>query len=174
MGDAEHYGAEVDLLWAPSSLPGFQLGVSVGWLDAEISDSSETSLDQLGLTQPLQGVDRMWSPKSSYTISARQEVNFANNMLGSISAVYSWRDDPLTRDMQLGDVDYGMMQIEAYGLLSLRIALANPDQGWQIAIRADNLADEEYATMSSGDGGGSYWDVPGRPRSVTAELRYDF
>ena len=116
----------------------------------------------------------MWSPKSRYTISARQEVNFANNMLGSISAVYSWRDDPLTRDMQLGDVDYGMMQIEAYGLLSLRIALANPDQGWQIAIRADNLADEEYATMSSGDGGGSYWDVPGRPRSVTAELRYDF
>ena len=174
VGDAEHYGAEVDLLWAPSSLPGFQLGVSAGWLDAEISDSNETSLDQLGLTQPLQGVDRMWSPKSSYTISARQEVNFANNMLGSISAVYSWRDDPLTRDMQLGDVDYGMMQIEAYGLLSLRIALANPDQGWQIAIRADNLADEEYATMSSGDGGGSYWDVPGRPRSVTAELRYDF
>ena len=174
VGDAEHYGAEVDLLWAPSSLPGFQLGVSAGWLDAEISDSNETSLDQLGLTQPLQGVDRMWSPKSSYTISARQEVNFANNMLGSISAVYSWRDDPLTRDMQLGDVDYGMMQIEAYGLLSLRIALANPDQGWQIALRADNLADEEYATMSSGDGGGSYWDVPGRPRSVTAELRYDF
>lgn len=95
-------------------------------------------------------------------------------MLGSISAVYSWRDDPLTRDMQLGDVDYGMIRVEAYGLLSLRIALAHLDQGWQIALRADNLADEEYATMSSGDGGGSYWDVPGRPRSVTAELRYDF
>lgn len=174
VGDAEHYGAEVDLLWAPSSLPGFQLGLSAGWLDAEISDSNETSLDQLGQPQSLQGLDRQWSPKSSYTISARQEVNFANNMLGSISAVYSWRDDPLTRDMQLGDVDYGMIRVEAYGLLSLRIALAHLDQGWQIALRADNLADEEYATMSSGDGGGSYWDVPGRPRSVTAELRYDF
>ena len=174
VGDAEHYGAEVDLLWAPSSLPGFQLGVSAGWLDAEISDSNETSLDQLGQPQSLQGVDRQWSPKSSYTISARQEFTLAGNLLGSVGAVYSWRDDPLTRDMQLGDLDYGMLQVEAYGLLSLRIALAHLDQGWQIALRADNLADEEYATMSSGDGGGSYWDVPGRPRSVTAELRYDF
>ena len=119
-------------------------------------------------------MDRQWSPKSSYTISARQEVTFAGNLLGSIGAIYSWRDDPLTRAMQLGDLDYGMIRVEAYGLLSLRIALAHLDQGWQIALRADNLADEEYVTMSSGDGGGSYWDVPGRPRSVTAELRYDF
>ena len=175
MGDAEHYGVEVDLLWAPSSLPGFELGVAAAWLDAEISDSDEFSLDpDWGRSMPLEGLDRECSPESSYTINARQEVTFADNLLGSIGAIYSWRDDPLTRAMRLSDVDYGLIQVESYGLLSLRIALAHLDQGWEIALRGDNLTDEEYATMSSGDGGGSYWDVPGRPASWTVELRYDF
>ena len=180
VGDAEHFGAELDLLWAPSGLPGFQLGVAAAWLDAEITDSDEFSFDQTGglvgasQLQSLEGLDREFSPKSSYTINARQEVTFADNLLGSISAIYSWRDDPITRDMTLSNVDYGLIQIESYGLLSLRVALAQLDQGWEIALRGDNLTDEEYAYMSSGDGGGSFWDMPGRPASWTVELRYDF
>ena len=174
VGDAEHYGAEVDLLWAPSSLPGFELGVAAAWLDAEITDSDEFSLDQLGQLQPLEGLDREFSPEWSYTINARQEVTFADNLLGSISALYSWRDDPITRDMRLTDVDYGLIQMESYGLLSVRVALAHLDQGWEIAVRGDNLTDEEYATISDGDGGGNFWDMPGRPASWTVELRYDF
>ncbi|KAA1192611.1 TonB-dependent receptor [Pseudohalioglobus sediminis] len=180
VGDAEHYGVEVDLVWAPSALPGFQLGVAAAWLDAEITDSDEFSLDLSGglvgenQPQPLEGLDREYSPEWSYTINARQEVTFADNLLGSISAIYSWRDDPITRDMRLSDVDYGLIQEESYGLLSLRVALAHLDQGWEIALRGDNLTDEEYTTISSGDGGGNFWDMPGRPASWTVELRYDF
>ena len=72
------------------------------------------------------------------------------------------------------DIDYGLVQIESYGLLSLRVALAHLDQGWEIALRGDNLTDEEYSTQSDGDGGGNFWDMPGRPASWTVELRYDF
>ncbi|NCF19359.1 MAG: TonB-dependent receptor [Haliea sp.] len=174
VGDAEHYGVEVDLLWAPLGLPGFELGVAAAWLDAEIDDSDEFSLDQSGGLQPLEGLDREFSPEWSYTINARQEVTFADNLLGTISANYSWRDDPLTRDMRLTDLDYGLIQMESYGLLSVRVALAHLDQGWEIAVRGDNLTDEEYATISDGDGGGNFWDMPGRPASWTVELRYDF
>jgi len=180
VGDAEHYGVEVDLLWAPLGLPGFELGVAAAWLDAEIDDSDEFSFDQTGglvgesQLQPLEGLDREFSPEWSYTINARQEVTFADSLLGTISANYSWRDDPLTRDMRLTDVDYGLIQVESYGLLSVRVALAHLDQGWEIAVRGDNLTDEEYATISDGDGGGNFWDMPGRPASWTVELRYDF
>jgi iron complex outermembrane recepter protein len=174
VGDAEHYGVEVDLLWAPSGLPGFQLGVAAAWLDAEITDSDEFSFDQLGQLLPLEGLDRSFSPEWSYTINARQEVTFADKLLGSISVLYSWRDDLITRDMQLTDLDYGLIQMESYGLLSLRVALAHLDQGWELALRGDNLTDEEYATIADGDGGGNYWDAPGRPASWTVELRYDF
>ncbi len=180
VGDAEHYGAEVDLLWAPSGLPGFELGVAAAWLDAEIDDSDQFSLDRTGgllgvpQLQSLQGLEREFSPELSYTINARQEVTFGNNLLGSISAVYSWRDDPITRASQFTDVDYGLVQMESYGLLSLRVALAHPDQGWEIALRGDNLTDEEYVTISDGDGGGDWWDMPGRPASWAVELRYDF
>jgi iron complex outermembrane receptor protein len=156
VGDAEHYGVEVDLLWAPLGLPGFELGVAAAWLDAEIDDSDEFSLDQSGGLQPLEGLDREFSPEWSYTINARQEVTFADNLLGTISANYSWRDDPLTRDMRLTDLDYGLIQMESYGLLSVRVALAHLDQGWEIAVRGDNLTDA------------------GRPASWTVELRYDF
>ena len=62
----------------------------------------------------------------------------------------------------------------AHGSLSLRVALAHLDQGWEIALRGDNLTDEDYATIADGDGGGNYWDMPGRPASWTVELRYDF
>ena len=41
-------------------------------------------------------------------------------------------------------------------------------------LRGDNLTDEAYAINSSGDDGGSFWDMPGRPASWTVELRYDF
>jgi iron complex outermembrane recepter protein len=174
VGDAEHYGVELDLLWAPSGLPGFELGVAAAWLDAEITDSDEFSFDQTGALQSLEGLDREFSPEWSYTIHARHEVTFASSMLGSISALYSWRDDPITRDMRLSDLDYGLIQMESYGLLSLRVALAHLDQGWEIALRGDNLTDEEYATISDGDGGGNFWDMPGRPASWTVELRYDF
>jgi iron complex outermembrane recepter protein len=174
VGDAEHYGVEVDLLWAPSGLPGFELGVAAAWLDAEITDSDEFSFDQTGTLQSLEGLDREFSPEWSYTINARQEVTFADSLLGSISAIYSWRDDPITRDMRLSDLDYGLIQMESYGLLSVRVALAHLDQGWEIAVRGDNLTDEEYSTISDGDGGGNFWDMPGRPASWTVELRYDF
>jgi iron complex outermembrane receptor protein len=85
VGDAEHYGVEVDLLWAPLGLPGFELGVAAAWLDAEIDDSDEFSLDQSGGLQPLEGLDREFSPEWSYTINARQEVTFADNLLGWIT-----------------------------------------------------------------------------------------
>ena len=174
VGDAEHYGVEVDLLWAPSSLPGFELGVAAAWLDAEVTDSDEFSFDNSGVLQSLEGIHREFSPEWSYTINARQEVTVADNLLGSISANYNWRDDAITREMSFEDLDYGLIQIDSYGLLGLRVALAHLEQGWEIAVRGDNLTDEEYATNSSGDGGGNFWDVPGRPRSWTVELRYDF
>ena len=90
------------------------------------------------------------------------------------SVICQLRDDPITREMRLSDLDYGLIQIESYGLLSLRVALAHLDQGWEMALRGDNLTDEAYAINSSGDDGGSFWDMPGRPASWTVELRYDF
>ena len=174
VGDAEHYGVELDLAWVPSQLPGFSLQLAAAWLDAEITDSDEVSFDQLGNLVSLEGIDRDFSPKYSYSVNVRQEANITDSLLGSISAVYSWRDEVSPRSTQLSDVDCALICKDSYGLLNLRIALAHPGQGWEVSLLGENVTDEEYTTSATGDDGGNYMDMMGRPASWTVQLRYDF
>lgn len=174
VGDAEHYGAELDVAWIPSAVPGFSLMLSAAWLDAEITDSDQVSFDLLGNLASLEGLDREHSPTYSYSVNIRQEKNLTDSLLGSISAVYSWRDDVAPRSTRLSDVDCAVYCQESYGLLNLRIALADLDQGWEVALLGENVTGEEYVANATGDDAGSFMDMPARPASWKVQLRYDF
>lgn len=174
VGDAEHYGVELDVGWAPSQLPGFSLQVGAAWLDAEITDSDQVGFDQLFNLLPLEGLDRTYASEYSYTVNARYERNVTDSLLGRFSAVYSWRDDTITRSARLGDFDCAVFCQDSYGLLNIHIALANVNQGWEVALLGQNVTDEIYITSATGDDGGSYMDLLGRPASWKLQLRYDF
>ena len=174
VGDAEHYGLELDALWTPSKIPGLSLLVSGALLDAKITDSDTQTLDQSGNFASFVGLDRNFSPKLSYSINATQEKKISDSLLGSISAVYSWRDDNVTRSSSFNDLDYGLLRQDAYGLLNLRVALANVDQGWELSLLGENVTDKAYVTGATADGGGSFLDLNGRPASWKLQARYDF
>lgn len=174
VGDAEHYGVELDLAWAPSQLPGFSLQVAASWLDAEVTDSDQVSYDLDGELVSLEGLVRSYSPKYSYSVNIRQEANITDALLGSVSAAYSWRDDPISRSMQVSDKDCAVYCQDSYGHLNLRIALAHLNQGWEVALLGENVTDETYITIATGDDGGNYMDMPARPASWSVQLQYDF
>ena len=174
VGDAEHTGLELDALWMPAQMPGFSLQLAGAWLDANINDSNETTFDQLGMPYNPEGLDRDFAPKSSYSVVARHESSVSDSLLGSVSLVYSWRDDLAPRDTQLSDTDYGLLGQDGYGLLNIRLALANANSGWELSILGENVTDEVYTIRATGDDGGSYMDMLGRPATWSVNARFDF
>jgi hypothetical protein len=94
--------------------------------------------------------------------------------LASVSLVYSWRDDLAPRDTQLSDTDYGLLGQDGYGLLNIRLALANANSGWELSILGENVTDEVYTIRATGDDGGSYMDMLGRPATWSVNARFDF
>jgi iron complex outermembrane receptor protein len=174
LGDAEHTGAELDLLWSPAQMPGFSVQLAGAWLDAEITSSDYVSYDQLGVETSLEGLDRDFAPKTSYSVNIRQEANVTESLLGSASLTYSWRDDLAPRSSQLSDIDYGLLGQTDYGVLNLYLAIANVNEGWELSIVGENITDEVYIVRATGDDGGSYMDMLGRPATWSVNARFDF
>ena len=76
--------------------------------------------------------------------------------------------------MQVSDKDCAVYCQDSYGHLNLRIALAHLNQGWEVALLGENVTDETYITIATGDDGGNYMDMPARPASWSVQLQYDF
>ena len=174
VGDAEHTGLELDVLWTPAQMSGFSLQVGAAWLDAEINESDVTTFDQLAMPYNPEGLDRDFAPEFSYSVVARQETSLSDSLMGSVSLVYSWRDDLAPRDSQLSDTDYGLLGQSDYGLLNIRMAIANANSGWELSLLGENVTDEAYTIRATGDDGGSYMDVMGKPFTWSLNARYDF
>ena len=141
VGDAEHTGLELDILWTPAQMSGFSLQVGAAWLDAEINESDVTTFDQLAMPYNPEGLDRDFAPEFSYSVVARQETSLSDSLMGSVSLVYSWRDDLAPRDSQLSDTDYGLLGQSDYGLLNIRMAIANANSGWELSLLGENVTD---------------------------------
>lgn len=180
VGDAEHYGIEFDTVWTPSQIPGFGVQLSGAWLDAEITESDTLTTPasrQLGITEEpvtFEGLQRSRAPEFSYVFSAWKEKNLTDDLLGRVSAIYSWRDDPMPREAWVSDQDFGLRGMEAFGILNLRASLANPAQGWELSILGENVTDEAYVTNGIADGGGNSAAIYGLPARWSLNLRYEF
>lgn len=174
LGDAEHIGVEVDTLWTPSQIPGFSLQVAGSWLDAEITDSDQISVTQDLQALSIEGLDRPFAPQYSVTINARQEKEITDQLLGSLSVAYTWRDDLASRETQLNDTEFGLFGQDSFGVLNLRLALAHLDQGWEFSVLGENVTDSIYTNRATTSDAFSFMDLLGRPATWTVNLRYDF
>jgi iron complex outermembrane receptor protein len=172
LGDAEHTGAELDLVWAPGALPGLIAQASVAWLDAEITDSDTIGLDPGGVEVPIEGLDRGYAPEWSTALQLRYERNITERFIGAIQFDYSWRDDLVTENSTLTRLDYAASSVDSYELLNARLSLTAADDSWTVAVTGKNLTDEEYLVSASTDNLGSFPSVPGRPMHWVVEGTY--
>ncbi|MEM6582558.1 MAG: TonB-dependent receptor [Pseudomonadota bacterium] len=173
LGDAEHKGAELDILWLPAPIEGLSLSASAAWLDAKISDSDTIATAQTGEEVPIEGRKRDFAPEWSVAAQARYEWDIAN-LLAAVQINYSWRDDLTDRKSTLSEVDLAAFSQYEYGLLNARLSLADIGAGWELALIGRNITEEEYWSIASGDDLASYNSVAGQPRSWAVEASYQW
>lgn len=170
LGDAEHLGAELDMIWLP--MEGLSLQATVAWLDAEITDSDTLALDQAGEVFPIEGLKRSYAPEWSTSVQARYEWNFSDSLIAAVQLNYSWRDDLNNEDSALSNVNLAAFSYEDYQVLNARISIGSVEQSWDVALVGRNITDEEYWANATGDDLSSFTSIPTRPMSYGIEATY--
>jgi iron complex outermembrane recepter protein len=169
IGDAEHDGAEVELMWLPTER--LSLQANAAWLKAKITDSDQSAVSWMGTLVPLEGMDRPFAPEFSYSVIGRYSVSLGNVLEGTMQVDYNWRD--ALGGSGLSVIEQTMSdQMKGYGLLGARLSLAPRDGSWEIALWGRNLADEKYITNVTSDDVASWMVLPGQPMSYGIEGTY--
>lgn len=127
-GEADIYGVEAEFFYSPTDR--FDLTVTYAWLDAEIGENEIDTVEE--------GNTLTRSPEHS--ASAAAQYTFPLGELGHLllRADYAWQDKIY---FQLEN--YEVSAQDSYGLLHLRAAL-QADAGWELAVWAKNVTDEDY------------------------------
>ena len=150
VGDAEVRGAEVDLSWQLTGDLGVHLGVGV--LDTEITMSV--------LSTVASGSWLPNAPETSFNVRVDYSRSLPNGMTFEALAHASYKDE----------VAYDIVRApretieDGYWLANLRLALRGSaeGEGWEVALWARNLFDEEYRAqvLTSTVGWGETWGMP--------------
>lgn len=173
LGDAEHKGAELDMVWLPQAVDGLSLQVSGAWLNAKITSSNTIAIAQTGEPVPIEGLHRTYAPEWSTAAQARYEWH-VSGLLAAAQVNYSWRDDLYNEDSALSAVDLAAFSQDAYGVLNARVSLTDADAGWDVALIGRNLTEEEYWTTATTDDLASYISNAPRPISWAIEATYQW
>lgn len=169
VGDAEHDGMEVELLWAPTER--FSLQANGAWLDARITDSDLMIASWMGTFTPLEGHKRRMAPDYSYSLIGRYTMPLGESLESTLQLDYNWRDD-LGGDGASVIESTMLSEQDAYGLLGARLSLSPVGGSWEVALWGHNLADEEYVVNVTNDNVASWMRIPGQPRSYGIEASY--
>ncbi|KCZ86091.1 putative TonB-dependent receptor [Hyphomonas adhaerens MHS-3] len=177
-------GAELEVLFALSD--SITIGSNIAYLDAEYEDFVVSCPDNpvaaarldcfIGGTPArplvdLEGVTLENAPEitSSSFIEYNQLVGNSFEFTTKLDA--SFKDETTLNFSQ----DYNLMS-EPVWKLNLRVALANLDNGWEVAASAYNLTDEQPITFAGQafSQPGVYWATRDRGREVRVSARYRF
>jgi len=153
LDSADVTGFEGELVWAPTD--GLELGVSMSFIDTDISDATQTALN---------GNNLAFAPDSAYTAFGRYESEFGGDLAGSIQFNVSQTGDHF---VTVFNDDF---EKQDYTLVGFSAAIRNDVKGWTLSAYGQNLTDEIYVTNYFGDGG----VFISQPRSYGIRLSYDF
>ncbi len=150
-GDAETKGIEAEVSYSP--IDGAVLMANYTYLDAELTSGV------------LQGNRLQYAPDSTFSLGANIDHCFAGGNLNWF-AVYSYQDS------YYHDLD-NFFEEDGYGLLNGKVTYTPSSEGWDIAIAADNITNQDYAALRSDFGWGPmlHW---GTKRMVRAEFNVYF
>jgi len=180
-GDTTVKGFEAELVAAP--IDKLLLRASVGYIDASY-DEDIAGLSGTVVITP--DVPFYRSPKWSYTLGAGYElpVGDAGNVTFDVN--WGWKDEQASFPSPTN-----FIILPSYGVLNGRVAFEAND-GWSVAVFANNLTDEYYLTGGFDPSGPATKPTPGltgvphdrvfgftmldigKPREFGLELRYEF
>lgn len=172
VGDSRSYGVEASLSYRPSRQ--LTLGISGGYLNAKWKNGSYTF--DSGVTIPVSGLTVPFSPEFSGSASVDWRQPIGSLELG-------FRADVTHKGSLYWDTP-NEGKAKSYELVNVRLALGDPDQRWEIAVRAENLFNVRYfdefiygifgAPDATGNCAGCNLGAPGSPRRIMTSARFSF
>ena len=192
-GEAVSQGVEIDGRWQVTERLSF--GAAVAYLDAYYDDFTGATCTIPQATDPDNNPGCLRDDGSNITVgeSGGQDLKdetllFAPDWSATLNAKYVM---PLSANLILVnsmDINY---EDEIYSALDLdpntrhddlttinaRIALANVDRTWSVAVIGKNLTDEKSNIWHNDvplTNSNSYFGLPNRPRSIAVQARYRF
>lgn len=150
-GDAETKGFEAELSYAP--VDGLVLMANYAYLDAEIVSGA------------LDGQVLAFAPENTFSIGANFKHEFLGGNLNWFT-VYNHTDE------FYHDID-NLNEEDSYGILNGKVTYTAGSGRWDLAIAADNITEEDYATLRADFGWGPqlHW---GYQRMVRSEFNLYF
>jgi iron complex outermembrane receptor protein len=177
-------GIEVDGRWAVTE--SLMLTASGAYLDFNFDDfpnsrcafgQAPNSPDFPGLCDQ-SGKRKEYTPEYQFNISANWEAAITDGLVLKLAADANYMDDYL----YAATLDEETRQ-DATTVVNARIALAEVDNVWEVALIGRNLTDEEIlnfggntplAGLLTGGTGNSYFAFVNRPRNIAVQFNYNF
>lgn len=142
-GDATIDGAELDLSFVP--VDGLDLGLNVGYLDAQLTDDIVLPPDSDGFEAviALDGARLAISPE--WKASAYLQYTWPKPVAGGniyARAQYSYNGDGLN-DLECNAPDCSPHQtMDSYSITDLRLGIESVEGDWELALFVDNVTNE--------------------------------
>ncbi|MBU3004956.1 TonB-dependent receptor [Paraglaciecola arctica] len=186
--EAEIQGIEIDGRWLIAEA--LVLSGSIAYLDFEYLDfdiaqcAPNLVLPDQVLSSTVEGLCNLSGERAIYTpeLSGSLRLQYQQD-------ISDWAYVTYGLNMEYSDeynagvtLDPNTMQ-DSYTRWGVRVALADYDDKWQVALIANNITDERVMTLSNslpfattltGGTGVAYYGIYDRPRSVALELTYNF
>tara|TARA_R100000365_G_C2748694_1_gene81362 strand:+ start:3917 stop:6250 length:2334 start_codon:yes stop_codon:yes gene_type:complete len=179
-GEVRQQGVEFDLTGRP--IPPLTLQLSGAYLDSEYqSFEGAPGLPGFGGTQDLTGERLPNSPRWSGAASFVYEDTLSSGWSWSIRGDASFVTN---QNLSTSGDNNPDSVVDGYQILGARLALASPDDRWELALAGQNLADDTYCTAIYNQPGGAALGlnnpntggtvlrcVLGTPRTYALELK---
>ena len=174
------YGLEIDLQYAVNS--NLELKSSIALMNAEYDEfigSCNAFQTGNGIcpndgaigAQDLSGHETTFAPSYSGNLQATYTKDLPNSLRLTLQPNIYFTDSYFIQQ----DFDPFNEQ-ESYINLDLRVALASSDGRWEVALLGKNLTDEKTLFFANdlGSSSGSYLQSLNRPRSIAAQINFNF
>lgn len=154
--EADIAGGELELTFAATEK--LTLSTSYALADGEYKDAGIYDGNSL-----------IFAPQDTFTASGTFVQPMADGEL-SVFALYSWQSEVFFTPVNTND-----LRQDSYGLLSGRVAYTAGSERWSVALRGENLLDEEFANVRSDIGLGIGPQINrGLPRRYVVSLNLYF
>lgn len=172
VGDAETYGAELEMAWRPATFLSLQANLAYVKSEIVASDAVTSDIYLSTASAPFKGARLPNQPAFSANVTARFSQPLGAWGLGYVEADYNYVSN---QDLRLVTIpeERAVVREGGYGLVGLRLGI-DADAGWSASAFVSNLFDRKYRSVVANDTLGGIYEIYGPPRSWGLSLKYSF
>lgn len=159
-GDAEIYGADVEVIWNVAG--NFEVLLGLGLLETEAQDGfGALEGNDLALSPDVSanGVFRYFHEVENFgTLAYQLDFSYAGDQFFSVDATpFNELDEP-------------------YSVWNASVSYTSPNDTFKVRLAVDNVFDKEYIAYTNDFSGdfGSVQEIPGKPRWAKVTFTYNF